>query len=336
MAFKLDPEIAHNLGMNLLSKVPGPASAVWNQNDLDEKYSVKLNCGLEWPFPVGLAAGLDKEAKTIDFFSQLYFGAIEVGTVTPRPQEGNPKPRLFRIQKDESLLNRMGFNNAGMEIIKKNIVSSSKNEKVLGINLGKNKTTTAEQAKVDYQVLYREFAPIGDYIVVNVSSPNTPGLRDLQAKDSLKEIFESIQIERDKNPKPLFVKVSPDMADQGYEDVVELSLEYKLSGIIASNTSIMSDIGQGGVSGKLISERSRACRKKLLALTKNTNLDIIGVGGISNFKDILDFWEDGGKVVQVYTSFIYQGPELLNSIKKEIDLFLKNKNKSSLNEYFSE
>jgi dihydroorotate dehydrogenase len=300
MAFKLDPEMAHNLGMDLLAKIPGPASTIWNQNDLNEKYAVNLNCGLKWPFPVGLAAGLDKEAKTIDFFSKLYFGAIEVGTVTPKPQEGNPKPRLFRLKKDESLLNRMGFNNAGMMTIKQNITSSSTNGKILGINLGKNKTTSAEDAKQDYQTLYREFSSIGDYLVVNVSSPNTPGLRDLQAKESLEEIFVCLENVRKENPVPLFVKVSPDMAKQGYEDVVELSLKYNLAGIIATNTSIMPERGLGGVSGELIKKKSKESRKYLLDLTKGTNLDIIGVGGISSFQDVKEFWVDGGKVVLVY------------------------------------
>lgn len=334
MAFKFDAEMAHHLGMGFLQQFPGPAASVWNQNQFYDQYRLKLNCGLEWSFPVGLAAGLDKDAMAIDFFSQLYFGAIEVGTVTPKSQDGNPKPRLFRLKNDESLLNRMGFNNGGMEMMKKNILSSQLHGKVLGVNLGKNKITSAENAKDDYRILYREFASLSNYLVINVSSPNTPGLRDLQSKESLAEILDELKEERKNHSVPLFIKVSPDMAKEGYEDIVELALEYQLAGIIATNTTIMPDRGQGGVSGKLLTERSRNCRKLLLDMTRNTDLDIIGVGGISCFDDLREFWSHGGKVVQVYTSFIYQGPPLLAEIKEGIDGLLAREH-CSLQEYLS-
>jgi len=328
VAFQIDPESAHNQSMTLLSKFPGSISTFLGVNDkqLDNEFdlSVTLNDGNNWSFPIGLAAGLDKNAEAISFFSQIPFGAVEVGTVTPRPQEGNPKPRMFRLVEDESLLNRMGFNNDGADKVLKNILSSDRHGKVLGVNLGKNKATPADKAHEDYQFLYSAFAPQANYLVVNVSSPNTPGLRDLQNIDSLKVIFDSLKEEREKVQVPLYLKVSPDLSHDDLPAIVKLAVDYKLSGIIATNTTVNEDIGVGGVSGKLALEKSRSCRNRLLEIMKNENtLDLIGVGGISEYNDLIDFWKNGGKVCQIYTSFIYKGPAVLVEMKKELEETLK-------------
>lgn len=340
VAFQMDPESAHNQSMALLSKFPGSISTFLgvNEKQFDKNYdlSVTLNDGNNWSFPVGLAAGLDKNAEAISFFSQILFGAVEVGTVTPMPQAGNPKPRMFRLVEDESLLNRMGFNNDGADRVLKNILSSDRHGKVLGVNLGKNKATPAEKAHEDYQFLYSAFAPQANYLVINVSSPNTPGLRDLQNIDSLKVIFDALKEEREKVRVPLYLKVSPDLSHDDLPAIVKLASDYKLSGIIATNTTINKEIGEGGVSGKLALEKSRSCRNRLLEIMKDDgSLDLIGVGGISEYKDLVDFWKNGGKVCQIYTSFIYNGPGVLVGMKKELEKTLKKNQLGSLQELLS-
>ncbi|MDH5581906.1 MAG: quinone-dependent dihydroorotate dehydrogenase, partial [Bdellovibrionales bacterium] len=294
MAFKMDPEKAHDLSMWGFSKFPLIFSGLFKQQQLGPQYSLEV-AGLNWSFPVGLAAGLDKNAQAIDFFSKLYFGAIEVGTITPRPQAGNDKPRLFRYVNESSLRNRMGFNNLGMEEAYHNLKKCEKNSKIIGVNLGKNKTTTETKAADDYKVLYDKLAPLADYLVVNVSSPNTPGLRDLQSADKLKEIFLNLKESRKTCPKPLFLKISPDMAMEDIPSTVEVVKEFDLSGIIATNTTIMKERGDGGISGKLLYEKSFMMRNKILEiLAESPQVELIGVGGISQFDDLVDFWKRGG------------------------------------------
>jgi len=319
IAFTLDAEKAHHLSIQTLAKFPGLSARCVENYSYKKNLSQTLKCGLTFPYPIALAAGLDKNAECINFFNKLAFGAIEVGTVTPLAQKGNDKPRLFRLKSDESLLNRMGFNNDGMETVYQNIVNSNKSSAPLGVNLGKNKITSEENAPQDYRVLYKKFAPVADYLVVNVSSPNTPGLRDLQKVDSLKKIFDALKEERINCHKPLFIKISPDMDLDDARDIVDLALEYKLAGIIATNTTIRPDIGLGGVSGRLIKDKAQIMRNYVLGLTKNTNLDVIGVGGVDSFEDLKDFWNHGGQVMQIYTSFIYQGPSVLNNIYSMIN-----------------
>lgn len=326
LAFKMDPEKAHELTISLLSRFPGILSKAVGQ-DLDStKYQVSLG-DLNWSFPVGLAAGLDKNAEAIDFFSRTLFGAVEVGTVTPKAQPGNPKPRMFRYVEEESLRNRMGFNNLGADRVYKNICDQIPTSKVLGINLGKNKITSEEDAFKDYVTLYNKFAPVGDYLVINVSSPNTPGLRDLQSTDKLKVIFEALEDERKKNPVPLYLKISPDQSFDDVGPIIELAQTFNLAGIIATNTTIMESRGTGGISGKLCSEKSKAMRRFVLErVSGNKNFEVIGVGGISDFSDLFEFWKLGGKAVQIYTSFIFKGPDILDYFKNEIDkALLKNK-----------
>jgi len=321
IAFSLDPEIIHEHSIKFLSRYPLLGELFDQKISIieREKYRVALN-GPSWSFPVGLAAGLDKNALALEFFSKLYFGAIEVGTVTPKPQDGNQKPRLFRYPESESLRNKMGFNNDGSENILRHLLSVSKNDKVLGVNLGKNKVTPIEKAWEDYNILYRKFSKISDYLVINVSSPNTPGLRGLQESDALEEILSSLERVRKDEPCPLYLKISPDIDKTHVSAIVNLVKKHSLTGIIATNTTIMKEKGEGGISGKLCLEKSRSVRRWILEETKECpEIDIIGVGGISSFKDLWDFWDAGGKAVQIYTAFIYQGPGVLGHIKTKID-----------------
>ncbi len=321
IAFSLDPEVIHEHSIKFLSDYP-LLSELFDQKIStyeNDKYQVALN-GPSWSFPVGLAAGLDKNALALDFFSKLYFGAIEVGTVTPKPQEGNPKPRLFRYPENESLRNKMGFNNGGAESVLRHLLSTTKNNKVLGVNLGKNKVTPIDKAWEDYNILYKKFSKISDYLVINVSSPNTPGLRGLQESDALEEILSSLEQVRNEKPCPLYLKISPDIDKTHVSAIIDLVKKYSLTGIIATNTTIMKEKGEGGISGKLCLEKSRNVRRWILDETRECpDLDVIGVGGISSFQDLWDFWLAGGKAVQIYTALIYQGPAILNQIKEGID-----------------
>ena len=331
LAFSIDPEIIHENSLYLLSRAP-LISEFFEKGSLGNQYKVSLN-GPSWTFPVGLAAGLDKNAQAFDFFSRLDFGAIEVGTVTPKAQDGNPRPRLFRYVEEESLRNKMGFNNLGADQVYSNIFGRPRNGKVLGVNLGKNKTTDLSKAWEDYVFLYKKFSTLADYLVINVSSPNTPGLRGLQESDALKEILESLECHRKSSPCPLYLKISPDIDPTHVSPIVELAKMFKLTGIIATNTTIRPDLGDGGVSGKLCLEKSKKVREWLLKETKECpDLDIIGVGGISSFEDLRDFWKAGGRAVQIYTSFIFQGPSILFEIKLEIDRVLKHNNLKSVDE----
>lgn len=318
IAFKLDPEMVHEKTIELGKKAPF-LSKVFCSDDLRDamKYRVKIG-SKSWCFPVGLAAGLDKNGEAIDFFSGLKFGAIEVGTLTPKPQSGNPRPRLFRYPVDKSLRNKMGFNNQGMDEGFKNIIRR-KSLKCLGINLGKNKTTSEENAYQDYRMLYDKFAAIADYLVINVSSPNTPGLRDLQKKEAMEIILNSLDESRKSKPVDLYIKLSPDMNFEDIDQVIDLAIAKRLTGLIATNTTRMDSMGDGGVSGKLLSKKASEVRKYILKKIKGSDLEFIGVGGISTYHELKEFWSHGGKVVQIYTSFIYDGPEVLERFKKEID-----------------
>lgn len=318
VAFQLDAEVAHNQSMALLSRFPESLATFVGAHErlLEESEGLELGLtlrdGNHWTFPVGLAAGLDKNAEAINFFTAIPFGAVEVGTVTPKAQEGNPKPRMFRLKEEESLLNRMGFNNGGMEKVFKNLQKSDRHGKVVGVNLGKNKVTPAEKAPEEYQVLFEKFAPVASYLVVNVSSPNTPGLRDLQNIESLRLIFDAMTDLRKKVNTPLYLKISPDLSLDDIPEIVDLAHEYHLAGLIATNTTIRKDLGVGGISGRLLKEKGRVMRQKVLeVMGPQSNLELIGVGGISDFSDLETFWKDGGRATQVYTSFIYQGPEML-------------------------
>lgn len=283
--------------------------------------------GLKFKNPIGLAAGFDKDAKLIDEMSMLGFGFIEIGTLTPKPQEGNPQPRLFRLAQDEALINRMGFNNGGVEDAVKRL-KSRKSDVIIGGNIGKNKLTSNENAVDDYLVCLEALHPYVDYFVLNVSSPNTPNLRDLQEKEPLKRLLMAVKEANDKkdNPKPILLKIAPDLTNGQLDDIVEIVQETQIDGVIATNTTIdrsalqtdpsqVASMGAGGVSGKVLSARSTEV-VRYLADRSGGSFPIIGVGGVFTAQDAIDKLEAGASLVQVYSGMIYEGPSMIKRIKK--------------------
>lgn len=336
--FRLDPELAHDFAIHSFEKFPKIISHLTGKissnsfNNEHNKYFAKSK-NLSWRFPVGIAAGLDKDARAIKYFDMLGVGSLEVGTVTPLPQPGNERPRIFRLIKEESLRNSMGFPGDGMSVvasrIKKNISNRSVNSSMsIGVNIGKNKLTIEENTANDYITLINQFKNIADFLVINISSPNTLGLKKLQSIDYLKDFLQTIFSKCHLNNNgqfyygvPLLLKISPDYKDkETLERIVHLCSEYKLSGIVATNTLEIPSIGKGGVSGKLLYEDAKIVRNTLLSVLSNDDaLDLIGVGGFFTPQDMIDYWKHGGKFLQIYTSFIYQGPNLLIQTKKLID-----------------
>jgi len=285
--------------------------------------------GLKFENPVGLAAGFDKDAQLIDVMDNFGFGFIEIGTLTPKPQPGNSKPRLFRLKKDKALINRMGFNNQGIgsAILR---LKKRKSKIIVGGNIGKNKITTNENAFQDYMYCLNELYDYVDYFVVNISSPNTPNLRELQSKEPLQALLRTLkdEIEKREVRKPLLLKIAPDLNDAQLSDIVDIVNAIKLDGIVATNTTIerddldtppekITEIGEGGLSGKPLASRSteiiRFLRERL-----DEEVPIIGVGGIMSAQDAIDKLEAGAALVQIYTGFIYEGPALIKSINKAL------------------
>lgn len=332
-AFAMDPENAHDRVIQFCSKNSHWAKFLGrNESNLDLSLQVGSN---RWAFPVGLAAGLDKNGTCIDFFSELGFGAIEVGTVTPLAQEGNPKPRLFRYIEEESLRNCMGFNNQGAEFMALNMAKKKSYWSPVGVNIGKNKLTPDNIAFEDYAKLYNQFKESADYIVINVSSPNTPGLRDHQSKEGLREIVGNLK--RERGEVDVFVKISPDVAHESVDDAIEVVKEFSLTGIIATNTTIMPERGVGGVSGRLLHDKAQTIRKKCLdSLRETPEINFIGVGGFSNFDQIMDFWKQGGRAVQIYSSFIFQGPQILIDIQNSLEELMNQRGLKSFEELLAE
>jgi len=283
--------------------------------------------------PVGLGAGFDKNARYLKELECLGFGFVEIGTVTPLPQAGNDKPRLFRLPKDKALINRMGFNNDGVKVVverlKKIKNQESKINIIIGGNIGKNKVTPNEDAWKDYEICFKELHPYVDYFVVNVSSPNTPGLRELQEKESLRKILSHLQLinAAQQQPKPLLLKIAPDLTISQIDDVIDLALEIKLDGLVAANTTISREglvtdktvvdkIGAGGLSGLPLRERSTAVVKYICDKTEG-KVPVIASGGIFNGADAKEKLAAGAKLVQVWTGFIYEGPGIVKNICKE-------------------
>ncbi|MFC2126400.1 quinone-dependent dihydroorotate dehydrogenase [Bacteroidota bacterium] len=330
--FLLDPEKVHYLVTGILKIFNIIPLAGLIQRGIYGYYSKSTITNvwdMEFKNSVGLAAGFDKNAKHIDAFSNFGFGFIEVGTITPKPQPGNPKPRIFRLIKDRAIINRMGFNNQGVESTIENL-KRRKKDIIVGGNIGKNKTTPNEKAKDDYLECFNRLYDFVDYFVVNVSSPNTPDLRELQDKEPLIEILKSILIARKAKTeqKPLLLKIAPDLSDKQLDDIIDIANDLELQGIVATNTTISRDnlrsplsriskIGDGGLSGFPLKERSneiiRYLRKGL-----NEDIKIIGVGGILNPEDAQEKILAGASLVQIYTGFIYEGPGLIKSIIKRI------------------
>lgn len=300
---------------------------VKNAFELDDPRLEREVFGLKFKNPVGLAAGFDKDAKLIDEMAMLGFGFIEIGTLTPKPQEGNPQPRLFRLPQDEALINRMGFNNGGvMEAVER--LKSRKSQVIVGGNIGKNKVTPNENAVDDYLICLEELHPYVDYFVVNVSSPNTPNLRDLQEKEPLKQLLTAVKAANDSKskPKPILLKIAPDLTDGQLDDIIEIVKETQIDGVIATNTTIdrskltttaseVEAIGAGGVSGKVLKQRSTEVIRYLHQKSEAA-FPIIGVGGIFSAEDAIEKLEAGASLVQVYSGMIYEGPGLIKKIKK--------------------
>jgi dihydroorotate dehydrogenase len=335
LLFLLPPEAAHSFTMVVLKAF---ASVPLFRNWITSMYSIGNSSlktsveGLHFKSPVGLAAGFDKNAKYVDALALLGFGFIEIGTVTPLPQSGNPRPRLFRLRKDSALINRMGFNNDGAKTVAERL-KKKKSDVVVGVNIGKNKTTSNEKAVDDYEKCFRELYDVADYFVVNVSSPNTPGLRELQEKAPLKNILSRLiklnsELQATGKNKPIFLKISPDLTLAQLDDIVEVVLETKIAGVIATNTTISRDglrtsnfriqtIGAGGLSGKPISDASTEMIR-YLSLKVQDRFSIIGCGGIFSENDALEKVNAGAKLIQIYTGFIYEGPSLIRKISRKL------------------
>lgn len=322
--FKADAEASHHFALASLKALQHtPMSMFWSQQVANKPVTI---AGLTFPNSVGLAAGLDKNADCIDAFSQMGFGFIEVGTVTPRPQYGNEKPRLFRLPTANAIINRMGFNNQGVDNLVEN-VKKSKFRGILGINIGKNKDTPNEQGKDDYVFCMRKVYELASYITINISSPNTPGLRDLQFGDALLDLLKALKVEQlllaDKYQKyvPLFVKIAPDMDAIAVQQVAEALIASNMDGAIATNTTLdktsVSELphGQemGGLSGLPVQAKSTAVIAQLRAAV-GPEFPIIGVGGIDSLEAAKAKIAAGANLVQVYTAFIYQGPALVKTI----------------------
>jgi len=336
LLFLLSPEKAHQLTMNLLKFVyvmPGGKQILEKLFcDINSRSKVTIS-GVTFKNGVGLAAGFDKDAKYIDVLASLGFGFIEIGTLTPKAQSGNDKPRLFRITKDEALINRMGFNNEGVDAAVERL-KLIKSNVIVGGNIGKNKVTPNEDAYNDYAYCFEKLYKHVHYFVVNVSSPNTPKLRELQEKPALKKILTGLQTLRNnfvvkgEISKPIFLKIAPDLTLGQLDDIIELSLEIGLDGLVATNTTIdrsnlktsdeeLASVGAGGLSGKPLKKSSDDV---LHYLIKNLNgkVPVIGVGGIHSAEDAKDKIKAGASAIQLYTGFIYEGPSLVKKIAKAL------------------
>ena len=315
--------------LSALVAIPGVASLLRNRFRLAPGTTRTVQ-GLQFTNPIGLAAGFDKDGKYLRAVRCLGFGFIEVGTVTPRPQSGNPRPRLFRLKRSGALINRMGFNNGGVEQLAARLERWRERDFVLGANIGKNKSTPNKQATDDYVACFERLHDLVDYFVVNVSSPNTPNLRDLQDKAPLTALLTELQRRNQDHahPKPLFLKIAPDLTTEQLDDIVDIARETQLSGIVATNTTIsrreliepaleVERLGAGGVSGVPLRERSTEVIRYLHQAYPE--LPIIGVGGINNAKDMQDKLRAGAVLIQVYTGFIYEGPGIVRRLLRGLD-----------------
>ena len=326
--FKLDPEVAHELSIKQLALLGGTPLDIFFRQKVPSRPVTVM--GLTFDNPVGLAAGLDKDGEAIDAFGAMGFGFIEVGTVTPRPQPGNDKPRLFRVIPAEGIINRMGFNNKGVDHLIEN-VKKSNYKGILGINIGKNKDTPLENGKDDYLICMDKVYPYAGYIAVNISSPNTPGLRQLQYGAALDELLAALknrQLElAEKHGKyvPLTVKIAPDLSNEEISQVAESLIRNKIDGVIATNTTLDRDMifdmlhaaETGGLSGRPLQAKSTAFIREL-AKQLNGAMPIIGVGGIDSPLAAREKLDAGAQLVQVYSGFIYKGPKLVSDIVKNL------------------
>lgn len=332
--FLFDPEKIHYFTaywINVAYKIPFLKKGIANKFKVENQSLETTVFGLKFKNPVGLAAGFDKNAEMYKQLEMFGFGFIEIGTVTPKPQDGNEKPRLFRLKKDEAIINRMGFNNKGVDAVVENLKGRNPNF-IIGGNIGKNKVTPNENAIDDYLICFNKLFDHVDYFVVNVSSPNTPNLRDLQEKEPLKKLLFTLMEENKlkEKQKPILLKIAPDLTDSQLDDIIEIVTETKIAGVIATNTTISRDnlqsstemvnqIGMGGLSGKPLTKRSTEVIR-YLATKSNKAFQIIGVGGIHSAQDAQEKIDAGADLVQLYTGFIYEGPRLVKRINQKIKL----------------
>ena len=330
-----DPEKVHYFSMNALKficKIPPLKRALTNSFAPNRRKPISI-AGLLFKNPVGLGAGFDKNAVFLDELSVLGFGFVEIGTVTPLPQSGNESPRLFRLPKDNALINRMGFNNDGATVIAERLkhwrakaATPNRDSIIIGGNIGKNKSTPNENAWQDYEICFNKLHAHVDYFVVNVSSPNTPGLRELQEKESLRNILGILQVQNQKFSvhRPIFLKISPDLTLFQLDEIIDLLTEIKLEGMIISNTTldrtglktddkILEEIGNGGLSGMPLRSRSDDVLKYISAKTQG-KLTLIASGGIFSAEDAKKKFNAGADLVQVWTGFIYEGPAIVKNI----------------------
>ena len=329
---------------SILFQFAPEAVHLWTMRQLDRAYNIapirkllqityqkksdslhKTLWGIDFPNPVGLAAGFDKDAKHIDALACLGFGFIEIGTLTPKAQDGNPKPRLFRLPADKALINRMGFNNGGVDAAVLRL-QKRKERIIIGGNIGKNKITPNEEAYKDYEYNVKALHAVVDYFVVNVSSPNTPGLRELQEKEPLMALLHKVQAVNKSlpHPKPVLLKIAPDLTDTQLDDIIDIVAATQIDGIVATNTTIdrsqlqtakerVEAIGAGGLSGKPVTARATEVIRYIHQKTKGS-IPMIAVGGIFTAEDALDKLNAGASLVQVYTGFIYEGPGIVKNI----------------------
>ena len=325
--FLFDPEKIHYFTFSLVrltSKIPGFSALYRSLYLVNDKRLETEVFGLKFKNPVGLAAGFDKDAKLYNELSNFGFGFIEIGTLTPKGQEGNPKKRLFRLKEDAAIINRMGFNNGGvLEAVER---LKANNGVLIGGNIGKNKLTTNEEATSDYEICFDALYDYVDYFVVNVSSPNTPNLRALQDKEPLTQLLQTLQNKNlaKPNQKPILLKIAPDLTDEQLLDIIDIVAATKIAGVIATNTTISREGLQsvnksemGGLSGKPLTKRSTEVIR-FLSQKSNKAFPIIGVGGIHTAEDAIEKLDAGASLVQLYTGFIYEGPALVKAINKKI------------------
>lgn len=327
LLFRFDPEAVHYFtfsAIKLLSALPFASAIIRALYLVKDQRLEREVFGLKFPNPVGLAAGFDKNAVLFKELSNFGFGFIEIGTLTPKGQAGNPKKRLFRLQEDEAIINRMGFNNAGVDDAVKRL---KKNKNVLiGGNIGKNKITPNEEAVNDYIYCFNALFDYVDYFVVNVSSPNTPNLRALQDKEPLTHLLSTLkELNEEKNaPKPILLKIAPDLSDDQLLDIIDIVTSVKIDGVIATNTTLNREGLQskhkeeaGGLSGKPLTQRSTEVIRFLVEKSNNA-FPIIGVGGIHNPDDAIEKLNAGAALVQLYTGFVYEGPAAVKNINKAL------------------
>ncbi len=328
LLFRLPAETAHHFTFNLL-KIPMFSQGLGWWHQFDHPSLKRELFGLTFRNPIGLAAGFDKNAVCYQALHNLGFGFVEIGTVTPEPQAGNPRPRLFRLPSDEALINRMGFNNDGMKRIVRRL-ENRRRDLIIGGNIGKNKVTPNEDAISDYEKCFHALYEYVDYFTVNVSSPNTPDLRALQDKEPLTRLLRHLQ---DLNharsaPKPILLKIAPDLNNDQLDDIIDIVTTLSIDGLIATNTTIdrgglttsaatLENIGNGGLSGKPLTGRATEVIFYIHQKSKG-RFPIIGVGGIHSAKEAREKLEAGASLIQLYTGFVYQGPQLIKDIKREL------------------